>query len=116
MAARLATQSDHRGPATASGRLFSLGGYPGFVVGPAGETHGDLLRMHDAVATLIWLDDYEECGPLHPPPHEYRRERLLVAGTQGAVEAWVYVYAGATHGLSEIVGGDFLACTGRGAG
>lgn len=114
MAERLRAQSLYLGPASARGRLFSLGAYPGFAPGRAGVTKGDLVRLHDPAVTLAWIDDYEECGAAHPPPHEYRRARLSVAGPDAVVEAWVYALP--TEGLTLIPGGDFLACAPPGAG
>ncbi|QGP79295.1 gamma-glutamylcyclotransferase family protein [Sphingobium sp. CAP-1] len=97
------------GPARARGALYRVAAYPGFVPGGEDWVTGDLFALTDAAATLAWLDDYEECAPHFPHPHEYRRARLTVAGPDGPVDAWTYIYARAVAGLDRIDGGDFLS-------
>lgn len=109
MARRLATEARYLGPARASGRLYAVANYPGFLPGEEGEVIGDLFALRDT-ATLDWLDTYEECTARHPLPHEYRRDTLWVAGSEGACRAWTYLYALPVGGLIPIEGGDFLAC------
>jgi gamma-glutamylcyclotransferase (GGCT)/AIG2-like uncharacterized protein YtfP len=109
VALRLASESRPLGRAIASGRLYRVADYPGFVPGPAGTATGDLLALHTPAPTLAWLDAYEECAPPFPQPWEYRREQLTVTGPEGPVRAYVYVYARSVAGLPLIAGGDFLA-------
>ncbi|NWK96820.1 gamma-glutamylcyclotransferase [Sphingobium lactosutens] len=109
MARRLRREARHVGPARATGALYWVADYPGFVPEGDGRVAGDLFALDNAAATLGWLDLYEECAPSFPAPHEYRRERMAVAGPEGPVEAWVYVYARATAGLERIISGDFLS-------
>lgn len=109
LARRLAEEAEHRGPARATGRLFKVADYPGFLPGGAAEVVGDLFALRDA-ATLDWLDEYEECTAHHPPPHEYRREIVRVTGKDGPVMVWTYIYAFPTDGLERVAGGDFLTC------
>jgi gamma-glutamylcyclotransferase (GGCT)/AIG2-like uncharacterized protein YtfP len=116
MALRLANEADYHGPASASGQLYRIVDYPGFVPASEGRVQGDLFRLFQADETLAWLDDYEECAPHFPTPQEYRRERLMVDGPCGAVEAWTYVYAPPVENLVQIEGGDFLACTSKDGG
>ena len=113
MAAWLAGVAEYRGRAVARGALYRVDYYPGFVPGEAGEVVGDLVLLRDAAALLPLIDAHEECTADFPEPHEYRRERLMVEGVMGAVEAWTYVYAYPVEGLARIVGGDFLASVGR---
>lgn len=108
MARRLVAEARHVGPASVAGVLLRVADYPGFVPGDAGRVTGDLLALDDADATLAWLDDYEQCAPHWPPPHEYRRDRRMVEGPDGPVDAWVYIYARPVAGLPVIAGGDFL--------
>lgn len=103
------------GPASITGYLYRVTDYPGLVPGPDGLVQGDVFMLADAEALLARLDHYEEMSADHPPPHEYRRERVTVQAAGGAVEAWVYVYALDVAGLERIADGDFLACL-RGTG
>lgn len=115
MARRLFAEAFHLGPARASGRLYAVADYPGFLPGEGGEVIGDLFALRDP-ATLDWLDAYEECTACHPLPHEYRREALWVVGREGPCRAWAYLYALPVGGLAPIEGGDFLACARPGGG
>lgn len=98
----------HVGEAVASGALYRVEEYPGFVPGKTGRVIGDLFAMPDPAATLAALDTYEECTGDFPEPHEYRRVRLTVGRAQEAVEAWTYVYARDVARLPRIDSGDFL--------
>ncbi|CAM8623566.1 MULTISPECIES: gamma-glutamylcyclotransferase family protein [Sphingobium] len=98
------------GPATVGGALYRVADYPGLVAGPTGRVRGDLFALSDAAAILVVLDDYEECAPHHPQPHEYRREAMTVQAADGPVEAWVYLYTRDTAGLPPVADGDFLSC------
>ncbi|MBB3981800.1 gamma-glutamylcyclotransferase (GGCT)/AIG2-like uncharacterized protein YtfP [Sphingobium fontiphilum] len=109
MARWLAERSRLIGLALAAGRLYRVADYPGFVPGDGGQVVGDLLALADVAATLAALDDYEECSDLFPAPHEYRRERIMVDGPDGAVTAWTYIYALPASGLALIDNGDFKA-------
>jgi gamma-glutamylcyclotransferase (GGCT)/AIG2-like uncharacterized protein YtfP len=108
MARRLQAEARHMGPARADGMLYRLAGYPGFVPGAEGMVTGDLFALTDADATLVWLDDYEECATHSPQPHEYRRLWMTVAGLDGPVAAWTYAYARDPSGWPIIASGDFL--------
>lgn len=91
------------GPAQVPGRLLDLGAFPALLPpSAAGErVHGELFALGaDAAVLLDALDRYE--GP------RFRRERETVAGPGGAVEAWLYRYAGEASGRL-IAGGDYLA-------
>lgn len=109
MAAWLRSVARPAGKAVAKGALYHVGAnYPGFVPGEEGEVVGDLFAMPDSVTVLLALDDYEECAPHFPEPHEYRRARLVVQTERGPVDAWTYVYAWDASGLERIESGDFL--------
>lgn len=109
MARWLAERSRFIGLATAAGRLYRVADYPGFAPGGEGRVVGDLLALADGAATLAALDDYEECSDRFPDPHEYRRERIVAEGPDGAVTTWTYIYARPTEGLALIEHGDFMA-------
>jgi len=112
MAIELRTRARHVGSASTTGTLYHVADYPGFVPGPHGRVTGDLFALGDPGGVLAWLDDYEECTPAHPVPHEYRRERLWVEGPSGAVQAWTYIYAHDVAGLAPVKDGDFLTGAG----
>ncbi|MFD1105193.1 gamma-glutamylcyclotransferase family protein [Sphingobium olei] len=115
-ALRLAAEAAYVGAASASGHLYRVADYPGFVPGSEGRVCGDLFRLARPHVTLAWLDEYEECAPHFPAPHEYRRQRLTVDGPHGGAEAWTYVYALPVGNLEPIDGGDFLACAPKDGG
>lgn len=108
MARWLAAAARHLGSAWASGRLYRLAGYPGFVPEGEGRVAGDLFSLPDPAPLLAVLDAFEECSEAFPEPCEYRRERLVVEGPQGPVRAWAYVYARPVDALALIPDGDFL--------
>lgn len=108
MAGWLRSVARHAGPASAAGLLYHVTDYPGFVPGPDGRVMGDLFLLDDPDAILAVLDEHEECAAHFPEPREYRRERLIVHGPAGSVEAWTYVYAHDTVGLALVEEGDYL--------
>lgn len=109
MAERLRATAQHIGRAVGRGRLYQVADYPAFVPGEEGSVVGDLFALPDPLATLAWLDAYEECAPQYPEPHEYRREAVAVQRSDGLVTAWAYVYALPVGDLPQIAGGDFLS-------
>lgn len=109
MAIWLNSAAWHAGRATVIGKLYQVQDYPGVVPSSAGIVAGDLFLLPDDPSVLERLDAYEECSPAFPAPHEYKRERLVVEGAEGSLEAWVYVYQGDVHGLDLIESGDFLS-------
>lgn len=108
MARWLASVAQFAGAAVASGALYRVDYYPGFVPGPDGIVTGELFRLPDADAIFSVLDEHEECAPHFPAPHEFRRERIMVLSADAPVETWTYVYARSVAGLERIVSGDFL--------
>ncbi|WP_022682057.1 gamma-glutamylcyclotransferase family protein [Sphingobium bisphenolivorans] len=106
----LRQEARHVGRATARGRLYWVDTYPAMVPRPDRIVVGDLFALPDAPAILAALDEHEECSEHFPEPREYRRERLVVRGPDGEVEAWAYIYGRDPALLPLIEGGDFLAC------
>lgn len=98
--------------ARARGLLYALEGYPGFIPDQAGEwISGDLFVIPPGEAgqeLLAALDDYEECSPRFPYPHEYRRIMLEVDTDDGTLAAWTYIYNWPVIERAKIRGGDFL--------
>jgi len=109
----LAKHARYVGEATVSGRLFDLGDYPGMVSpderkNVVGEVYDVDPREWERVITR--LDEYEGCGPLDPPPHEYRREIVDARLANGSlVQAWAYVLSRVPSATREIRSGDYLA-------
>jgi gamma-glutamylcyclotransferase (GGCT)/AIG2-like uncharacterized protein YtfP len=98
------------GHARMRGRLYELGGYPGVVPAPDTDAwvRGEVYELVEPQELLARLDEYEECGPRDPEPHEYRRVRAEVWMATGArEEAWVYRYLGSVAGKREIESGDY---------
>jgi gamma-glutamylcyclotransferase (GGCT)/AIG2-like uncharacterized protein YtfP len=93
---RLQRQGVSLGPATTTGRLYDLGPYPALVASDdaADVVHGELFALHDAAATLRWLDAYEGIVPGDHDRSEYRRATRQVRLANGAqLTAWMYLYA-----------------------
>lgn len=107
----LAREASFVGGARARGRLFSLGDHPGFVPSDAPDSwvHGELHALDDSPEILPRLDEYEECGPDDPRPHEFERVEMDVVPDSGGTErAWVYVYRGSTADKRQIASGDYF--------
>jgi gamma-glutamylcyclotransferase (GGCT)/AIG2-like uncharacterized protein YtfP len=77
----------------------------------SGVVQGEVYELDglSADGTLEALDDYEELGPRHPEPQDYRRERVHAVLRDGRTcEAWAYVLNRSTEGLERIESGDFV--------
>ena len=86
-----------RRPARVPGKLYDLGGYPGWVEQAEGGliVRGELLLLRDAADVFAWLDPYENYDPATPEEGEYIREVTLVAvASEYWQKAWVYRYRG----------------------
>ncbi len=98
------------GEATARGRLYHLGRYPGAVF--EGEfrrkIHGEIFRLKD-MALLDALDAYEGCRPQDPQPHLFRRETIEVQfKNRTRLHAWSYAFICKISGRPEIGSGRFV--------
>lgn len=96
------------GPARWQGRLYLVSFYPGAVPSELTEdiVHGELWTLTDP-QTLALLDQYEECSPHDPLPHEYTRSIETVWLGAQVLNAWVYIYKRDTSGLEQIASGNF---------
>lgn len=89
------------GPAAIRGTLYFISPYPGLVDGE-GEVRGELFVLSDPGGSLPELDSFEG--------EEYQRlERETVRPDGSRVQAWVYLYRGATATSTLIASGDWVA-------
>ena len=96
------------GPARWQGRLYLVSYYPGAVPSELTEdiVYGELWTVTDP-QTLALLDQYKECSPRDPLPHEYTRSIETVWLGEQALNAWIYIYKRDTSGLKQITSGHF---------
>lgn len=109
-ARRLAMESRFIGRATVSGKLYSLGRYPGLVEDPRqkSQVHGEVVRLKNA-RSFAWLDDYEGCGPNWPEPQEYERKVLSIRlRDDSEIPCWVYVFKRNVMSFRWIPSGRFM--------
>jgi gamma-glutamylcyclotransferase (GGCT)/AIG2-like uncharacterized protein YtfP len=108
MGARLQREARLIGPATARGRLYSLGAYPGLVESDrAGSVvHGEVYALRMPVLSLKWLDAYEGIVPGKPDESPYERvlRRVRLATGQN-IDVWVYLYRKSVRLRPEVKGG-----------
>jgi gamma-glutamylcyclotransferase (GGCT)/AIG2-like uncharacterized protein YtfP len=100
MARWLRGAARYLGPATAPGRLYELGRYPGLTVarGRREFVVGDVYRVANARVFRV-LDRYEA---------NFVRERCVVQLERGVrVAAWVYRYRYGVAGAMRIASGDY---------
>jgi gamma-glutamylcyclotransferase (GGCT)/AIG2-like uncharacterized protein YtfP len=111
MAMRLAAECASLGAATAGGRLYDLGAYPGALPAEAAgdRVHGEVLRLIKPAHSLRWLDAYEGCGEHDAEPHGFRRVMVGARLTVGrGVNAWIYYYQGPLDRARRLDGGRYL--------
>ncbi|MEQ8711765.1 MAG: gamma-glutamylcyclotransferase family protein [Cyclobacteriaceae bacterium] len=99
----LSEHSELIGTATAKGRLFRIGWYPGLVEAGDETVTGELLLLDDPAHVLERLDIYEGVAE-----GEYVRKEAAINLDGKAISAWVYYYTGDTSDLRWIPSGDFL--------
>jgi gamma-glutamylcyclotransferase (GGCT)/AIG2-like uncharacterized protein YtfP len=107
----LHTRAQFLSEASAPGRLYHLGRFPGAIFDAAcpARVHGEVFRLHTP-ALFDALDAYEGCRPDDPEPHLFRREIIGVQlARAGALAAWTYPFAGVIAGRPRIVSGRFKA-------
>ena len=88
------------------GLLYQIDWYPGAIDGE-GNVHGELYSF-TSPNVLSELDEYEECSPAFPEPHEYRREKRAVTTLdEQTVNAWIWLYNRSITNLEPIPDGIF---------
>jgi len=110
------------GPGSIQGRLYmirdretGLDAYPGAAPSPlqSDRVHGELYALTGDVGRLLrLLDDYENCSPDWPEPHEFKRHAVSVAVAGGrTLEAIAYLYNWKIARGRRLSGGRFMAST-----
>ncbi|MGO9544010.1 MAG: gamma-glutamylcyclotransferase [Rhodomicrobium sp.] len=97
------------GEASAPGRLYHLGRFPGAVFDgrSPGRVHGELFRLNGA-ALLVALDAYEGCGGQGAKPDLFFRDVIEVQLERGGTLAvWAYPFAGSILGRPLIASGRY---------
>jgi gamma-glutamylcyclotransferase (GGCT)/AIG2-like uncharacterized protein YtfP len=95
-------------PATARGRLYDTGAYPGMIEGD-GTVRGELYRFDDIAVALEVLDEIEEYDPLDVAGSTYVRvmRKVRLDKEDSEVPAWLYLYNRDTKDLAQIRSGDW---------
>ncbi|KAL7070840.1 hypothetical protein ACQ4LE_009841 [Meloidogyne hapla] len=74
---------------------------------------GDVFQLFDPESILVWLDEYEECGPEKPQPTEYLRKQIkakLIEDKNGKniENCWITVNTYIWNWPVENENGDFI--------
>jgi len=107
MARWLRDRARYVGPASARGRLYDLGAYPGMRAPRSRGEHvrGDVYRVTNP-RVLRMLDRYE-AGPKRDNAR-FVRERCIVKLARGSCKAaWLYRYRYSVLGAARIASGDY---------
>lgn len=94
--------------ATARGKLYAIGTYPGMVEGD-GTVHGELYASDDPPVVLEILDEVEGYDPLdYSDANDYVRVKRNVTTSDGReVAAWLYLFNRTISGYELIASGDW---------
>lgn len=94
--------------ATARGKLYAIGTYPGMVEGD-GTVYGELYASDDPAVVLEILDEVEGYDPLdYSDANDYVRVKRNVITADGReVVAWLYLFNRTISGYELIASGDW---------
>jgi len=109
-AVALQKKSTLLGKAQIKGKIYLINhSYPGLIQTEGNSTwvHGEIWLLHEPIATLLQLDEYEGCSPNSMEPFEYSRAIRHVSFGDDLIEAWVYLYRLSVDHLQEIALGYF---------
>ena len=99
------------GQASARGRLYNLGAYPGAVLDRAADTRiiGQVCQLPDNPAVLAALDDYEGFYYLNDHSDSlFVRTTTVVQFSDGReITCWIYVYNRDVGGALLVPDGDY---------
>lgn len=103
---RLLEKAISHGKGTISGRIYSLGSYPGLKEAVDDKVHGELYEVNDA--TLAALDRLEG----HPRMYERKEVAVYLPGDpeqmdDDATVAWTYFYNGSVDNRHYIRSGEW---------
>lgn len=108
----LANRSRFIGNASIPGKLYRVRNYPGAVpdaIDSRNRVSGEVYQLLQPEKLLPILDDYEECTPRFPPPHEYQRVlNTVTLADNRELNCWVYLYRKPTIRLQRIESGDYF--------
>lgn len=85
------------GKARCNARMYLIKNkYPGAVLSNNrfDWIEGEIWHLNDPGVLFIDLDQYEECSPHDPYPHEYQRIQTSVFIKNMALKVWFYEYIG----------------------
>ena len=89
------------------GRIYRFDWYPGLVLAEdAGEIIGELYSV--GAGLLAELDCFEGLSAGEIEGSEYRRTRIMVAGSANPVAAWIWEWLGPVDESRRIASGDWL--------
>lgn len=93
------------GPAVVRGTLFHLGAYPGLLLGPGGDVHGEVYAISPELE--VQLDEIEELYPQQTD--EYRKRRIPVLVRERPIVCLVYeINPAYVVGKPVLTGGDWV--------
>lgn len=106
----LANSAELRQTGTMPGLLYKVANYPAAVY-MKNDTHsvkGEVYALKQPASIWTILDDYEECSPAFPTPHEYQRcQRLINLADGNSLLCWVYLYNRPIQDLEWIASGNY---------
>lgn len=93
--------------ATTLGILYSLGDYPGMVLG-SDIVYGEVLKIEDSETLFGVLDEYEGYYKEKKESSYYIRQRhLCVINTEETLNSWTYIYNKTTTHQKRLNSGKF---------
>ncbi len=105
----LQARAQFLGEASAPGRLYRLGRFPGAIFDercPA-QVHGEVFGLNGP-SLLDALDAYEGCRPEDPEPRLFSRQIIEASLSRGGtLSVWAYRFAGGVSGRPLIGSGRF---------
>ena len=107
----IAKYTDYIGFGFVYGKLYNISWYRGAVLERKGKSkvYGEIYRIKKPFYKKLFkiLDNYEECSPKFPKPHEYRRVVTDAFLGKRKIKVCVYEYNFNISGLELIELGDF---------
>ncbi len=90
------------------GTLYQISYYPAAKLNTNSKIYGEIYYIKDKDKLFEIVDEYEECTPKYPNPHEYKRVITDVFTNKNyKLQAWIYEYNLNTNYLKPILSGIF---------